>query len=134
MRCVFIHLSHLFSLCLLLVCWVREIFSGGPGHIFSLCDSAVWSVGPVQFMRGIAWIGWRDCTGFFLVWLCCSGYGTVEIVGGVVCFFLFSLVVVRFLGCWIFSVGYLCHILRFSSVNLWFFSCGFRVLKVTDFR
>ncbi len=62
--------------------------------------------------------------GFFLVWLCCSGYGTVEMVGGAVHFFFFlffSLVVVRFLGCWIFSVGYLCYILRFSSVNLWFF-------------
>ena len=25
-----------FLLCLLLVCWVRENFSGGPGHIFSV--------------------------------------------------------------------------------------------------
>ena len=47
---VFIQLLHLFLFCLLLVFWVRENFSGGPGHTFSLCDSAVWSVGPVQFM------------------------------------------------------------------------------------
>ncbi len=39
-----------FLLCLLLVCWVRENFSGGSGHIFSLWDSAVWSAGPVQFI------------------------------------------------------------------------------------
>ena len=38
-----------FLLCLLLVCWVRENFSGGPGHIFPMWDSAVWSAGPVQF-------------------------------------------------------------------------------------
>ena len=42
-----------FLLCLLLVCWVRENFSGGPGHIFSVWDSAVWSAGPVQFYLGI---------------------------------------------------------------------------------
>ncbi len=36
-------------LCLFWVCWVRESFSDGPGHIFSVWDSAVWSAGPVQF-------------------------------------------------------------------------------------
>jgi hypothetical protein len=25
-------------------------FSGGPGHIFPVWDSAVWSAGPVQFI------------------------------------------------------------------------------------
>ncbi len=39
-------------LCLFWVCWVRENFSGGPGHIFSVWDSAVWSAGPVQFYLG----------------------------------------------------------------------------------
>ncbi len=39
-----------FLFCLLLVFCVRENFSGEPGHTFSLCDSAVWSVGPVQHM------------------------------------------------------------------------------------
>ena len=39
-----------FLLCLLLVCWVRENFSGGLGRIFSVWDSAVWSAGPVQFI------------------------------------------------------------------------------------
>ncbi len=37
-------------LCLLLVCWVHENFSGGLGHIFPVWDSAVWSAGPVQFI------------------------------------------------------------------------------------
>ena len=35
--------------------------------------------------------------------------------------FLLSLVAVRFLGGWMSSVGFLYYILRFSSVNLWFF-------------
>ncbi len=39
-----------FPLCLLLVCWVRENFSGGLGHIFSVWDSAAWSAGSVQFI------------------------------------------------------------------------------------
>ncbi len=34
------------------MCWVRENFSGGPGHIFPVWDSAVWSAGPVQFFSG----------------------------------------------------------------------------------
>ncbi len=70
-------------LCLLLVCWVRENLFGGPGHIFSVWDSAVWSAGPVQFFSGTFWSGWRDCTGFSLFCPCCSGCGTVEMVGGV---------------------------------------------------
>jgi hypothetical protein len=51
-------------LCLLLVCWVRENFSGGSGHIFFVWDSAVWSAGLVQFILVLSWGGWRDCTGF----------------------------------------------------------------------
>ncbi len=34
------------------MCWVRENFSGGLGHIFSVWDSAVWSAGPVQVYWG----------------------------------------------------------------------------------
>ena len=54
-------------LSLLLVCWVRENFSGGPGHIFPVWDSAVWSGGPVQFIWVLGWSGWRDCTGFLFL-------------------------------------------------------------------
>jgi hypothetical protein len=50
--CLFIYYSCLL-LCLLLVCWVRENFSGGLGHIFLVGDSVVWSAGPVQFYSGV---------------------------------------------------------------------------------
>ncbi len=46
---LFIYLSSVF---LYWVCWARGNFSGGPGYIFSVCDSAVWSAGPVQFYSG----------------------------------------------------------------------------------
>jgi hypothetical protein len=82
--------------------WVRGNFSGGPGHIFLfVCDSAVWSAGPVQIYSGTSWSGWRDCTGFSVLWFCCSGYGTVEMVRGVVCLFSRSLqFAVSSLGGW----------------------------------
>ncbi len=61
-----------------------------------MCDSAVWSAGPVQFYSGISWSGWRDCTNFFFSLACCSGYGTVEMVRGVVrvssCFLQFAVI------------------------------------------
>jgi hypothetical protein len=49
---VFILLLYLSLVCLFWVCWVRGNFSGGPGHIFSVWDSAVWSAGPVQVYLG----------------------------------------------------------------------------------
>jgi hypothetical protein len=33
-------------------------------YIFCVCDSAVWSAGPVQFYLALSWSGWRDCTDF----------------------------------------------------------------------
>ncbi len=96
-RCLFNHvearnfLCNCLLLCLLLVCWVRENFSGGLGHIFPVWDSAVWSAGPVQFIWVLAWSGWRDCTGFLF-----SGFvvvGTVRLKwwGGGMAFFSFFL-------------------------------------------
>ncbi len=79
---VFIHLLCLSLICLFWVCWVRENFSGGPGHIFSVWDSAVWSAGPVQFYLGTILKWMAGLYRFSLVWLCCSGYGTVEMVMG----------------------------------------------------
>jgi hypothetical protein len=84
-RCVFIHLLYLSLVCLFWVCWVRVNFSGGPGHIFSVWDSAVWSAGPVQFYLGTILEWMTGLYRFFLLWFCCSGYGTGEMVGGVVC-------------------------------------------------
>ena len=80
-----------FLLCLLLVCWVRENFSGGPGHIFPVWDSVVWSAGPVQFIWMLAWSGWRDCTGFFFSGSVVVGAVRLKWWGGGLAFFLFSL-------------------------------------------
>ena len=81
-RCVFIHLLYLSLTCLFWVCWVRENFSGGPGHIFPVWDSAVWSAGPVQFNLSTLLEWMAGLYRFSLLWLCCNGYGTVEMVGG----------------------------------------------------
>ncbi len=89
------------------MCWVSENFSGGPGHRFSVWDSAVWSAGPVQFIWVLAWGGWRDCTGFSLYWLCCGGCGTVEMVGGWSGFLFFLLYfAVGSPGVWLPVVGF----------------------------
>jgi hypothetical protein len=83
--CSFVYYTCLL-LCLFWVCWVRGNFSGGPGHIFfCVCDSAVWSAGPVQFYSGAFLERMAGLYRFFpFLWLCCSGYGTVEMVSGVV--------------------------------------------------
>ncbi len=64
--------------------------------------------------------------GFPFFWLCCSGYGTVELVRGVVClsshFLQFA---VSSLGCWMSVVGFLCYIIRFSLVDFVVFYRGF---------
>ncbi len=80
------------------VCWVRGNFSGGPGHIFSLCVTPLCGApGRYNFIRAFSWSGWRDCTDFSFLWLCCSGYGTVELVkGGWSVFFLISSVCCQF--------------------------------------
>ncbi len=72
-------------------------------YIFCVCVSAVWSAGPVQVLfghsggvdGGTVWI-------FLSLWLCGSGYGTVEMVrGGVrISFAFFSLLsVLLAVGC-----------------------------------
>jgi hypothetical protein len=70
--------------------WVPGGFIGGPGHIFPVWDSAVWSAGPVQFIWVLAWSGWRDCSGFFYSGVNSPG-GRLSVVG-----FCFSILV--FLG------------------------------------
>ncbi len=72
------------------------IFWRAGSYTFSLGDSAVWSARPVQFYSGIlCWSGWRDCTDFsFSPALFVTG--TVEMVGGVVRFFLLSFVCCQF--------------------------------------
>ncbi len=53
-------------------------------YIFCVCDSVVWSAGPVQFYSGTFLERMAGLYRFFLFlfWLCCSGYGTVEMVRG----------------------------------------------------
>ncbi len=65
------------------MCWVRENFSGGPGHIVFVWDSAVWSAGPVQFYPCTFLERMAGLYRFFLF----SGSvvaGTVEMARGVV--------------------------------------------------
>ncbi len=65
---------------------------------------------------------------FPFFWLYCSGYGTVEMVRGVVsfssCFLQFA---VSSFGGWMSVVGFLCYIFRFSLVICGIFS-RFRIL------
>ncbi len=44
-------------LCLLLVCWVRENFSGGPGHIFCVGLRCVeWRAGTIYLSASLEWM------------------------------------------------------------------------------
>ncbi len=46
-----------------------------------------WRAGTI-FVWSLWWGGWRDCTDFLSLWLCSGGYGTAEMVKGVVRVFL----------------------------------------------
>ncbi len=61
-----------------------EFFWRAGSCIFCVCDSAVWSAGPVQFYLGILLERMAGLYRFFFFsGSVCSGYGTVEMVGGV---------------------------------------------------
>ncbi len=75
---------------------VGIFLAGRVIYFLCVCDSAVWSAGPVRIYSGTSWSGWRDCTGFSVLWFCCSGYGTVEMVRGVVCLSFVSSVCCQF--------------------------------------
>ncbi len=66
-------------------------------YTFCVCVSAVWSAGPVQVNLG-TFPGADGGTVqiFLFLWLCCSGYGTVEMVRGMVRLFLLSSVCCQF--------------------------------------
>ncbi len=80
-----------------------RIFSGGPGHIYSVCVTSLCGVpGRHNVIRALSWSGWRDCTDFSVSLACCSGYGTVELVKGGSVFFSLSSVLLSVLlavGC-----------------------------------
>ncbi len=79
-------------LCLFLVCWVCENFSGGPGRRFSVWDSAVLSAGPVQFYLGtiLKWMAGLHRF-FFFFFFVVVGAVRLKWWGGGPSFLLFSL-------------------------------------------
>jgi hypothetical protein len=107
--------------CLFWVCWVRGNFSGGPGRIFSVWDSAVWSAGPVHFYLGTSLEWMAGLYRIYLFRICCSGCGTVEMVGGVVWLsFHFLYVAVSSLGVRLSVVGFCSFISIFCLVFVTF--------------
>jgi hypothetical protein len=76
-------------------------------YIFCVCDSAVWSAGPVQFYLGTVLKRMAGQYRFFsFLWLCCSGYGMVELVRGVCLSSRFLQFTVSSLGGWMSVVGF----------------------------
>ena len=85
-------------------CCVRGNFlASRVMYIFCVCVSAVWSAGSVQVLFGHS--GGMDggtVRIFLSLWLCSGGYGTVEMVRGVVRFssaFFSLLSVLLAVGC-----------------------------------
>jgi len=79
--------------------------------------------GVIYLRASLEWMA--GLYGFFLVWLCCGGYGTVEMVGGWLFSFLLSLVCFQF--SWRFNVCGRIFVL-YSSISFGefvVFSCGF---------
>ncbi len=108
---------------------VGIFWRAGSYTFLCVCGSVVWSAGPVQFLfRHSVGADGGTVQIFLFLWLCCSGYGTVETVRGLVrlssCFLQFA---VSSLGGWMSVVRFLCYIFRFSLVDLWNFS-RFRIL------
>ncbi len=95
------------------MCWVRENFSGGLGHIFPVWDSAVWicRAGTIYLSASLEWMA--GLYRFFLF----SGPVVVGAVrlkwwGAVVWFsFYFLYFAVSSLGGWMSVVGSLCYII-----------------------
>ena len=109
-----------FLLCLLLVCWVRENFSGGPGHRFCVGLRCVeCRAGTLYLSASLEWMA--GLYRFSLSWLCCSGCCTVEMVGGWSGFpFIFFYFAVSSPGGRSSVVGFLCYRVV-SLVDLWYF-------------
>jgi hypothetical protein len=69
--------------CLFWVCWVPGGFSGGPGQVF-LCVGfrcVECRSGTIYLSASLEWVA--GLYRFSSFGLCCGGYGTIEIVGGV---------------------------------------------------
>ncbi len=90
------------------VCWVRGNFSGEPGHVYISCVG----LRCVECRAGTGVFGHSGGVDggtvriFLSLWPCSGGYGTVEMVKGVVRVFLcFLQFAVSSLGGWISAVG-----------------------------
>jgi hypothetical protein len=89
-------------------------------YMFRVC-LRLWSAGLVRVYLGTVVVWTAGLYGFSFLWLCRGGYGTGEMVRGVVCFFLsFLQFAVSCLGGWISAVGTLCYI-YLLVVTLWYF-------------
>jgi hypothetical protein len=95
------------------VCWVRGNFSGEPGHVYipCVCLRCVECRAGIILFGHFGGVGGGTVRIFLSLWLCSGGYGTVEMVKGVVrvfpCFLQFA---VSSFGGWISAVGILCYI------------------------
>ncbi len=119
------------------------IFLAGRVIYFRVCDSAVWSAGPVQFYSGTFL---ERMAGLYRLFLFSGSVvaGTVRLKwwrGGVLSFSRFLQFAVSSLGGWMSVVGFLCYIIRFSLVDLWFFlavsyfvSCWFSLIRYRWYR
>jgi hypothetical protein len=87
------------------VCWVRGNFSGeqGPAYISCFCLRCVERRAGTSIFGHFSGAGGGTVRIFYPLWLCSGGYGTIEMVKGLVrvCFAFFSLLSV------LLAVGYL---------------------------
>jgi hypothetical protein len=95
------------------VCWVRGNFSGEPGHVYISCvclRCVECRAGTILFGH-FGGVGGGTVRIFLSPRLCSGGYGTVEMVKGVVRVFLcFLQFAVSSLGGWISAVVIFCVI------------------------
>jgi hypothetical protein len=99
---------------------VGIFLAGRVVYMFRVC-LRLWSAGLVRVYLGTVVVWTAGLYGFSFLWLCRGGYGTGEMVRGVVCFFLsFLQFAVSCLGGWISAVGTLCYI-YLLVVTLWYF-------------
>ncbi len=87
-----------YSFIILVSCYFGRVGSVGISlagrviYILCVCVSAVWSAGPVQFLfRHSVGADGGTVQTFSFPRLCCSGYGTVEMVRGGWSVFLFAI-------------------------------------------
>jgi hypothetical protein len=116
------------------VCWVRGNFSGEPGHVYISCvcvRCVECRAGTILFGH-FGGVGGGTVRIFLSLWPCSGGYGTVEMVKGVVRVFLLSLVRCQF--SWRLDVCGRIFVLYFAFLRyiVVFFSC-FRNLLVADY-